>query len=127
VLYPHAIGPWQPASAHGELLFSFKGDQCVDDISVIHTSPIYCAAAAKTDGGVAAWWDADKTSQYSLYWRYKADCYWIVPFTFETCSRLGRPFMDLLTDVLSRSSQHSNGTFTSDRFVSDVLANGPFA
>jgi hypothetical protein len=44
-----------------------------------------------------------------------------VPLTVETCSRLGRPFMDLLTDVSSRASQHSNGTFTLEQFVSGVL------
>jgi hypothetical protein len=38
---------------------------------------------------------------------YGADCYRFVPLTVETCGRLGRPFMDLLTDVSFRASQHS--------------------
>jgi hypothetical protein len=91
----------------------------VGDVSVIHPgSATYCAAAAKTDGGAAAQRDADKTSQYR---RYGAGFYRLVPLTVETCGRLGRPFMDLLTDVSSQASQHINGTFTREQFVLGVL------
>jgi hypothetical protein len=108
-----------PASASENLLFSLEGQQCVGDVPVIHPgSATYCAAASKTDGGAAAWWDADKTSQYR---RYGAGCYRFVPLTVETCGRLGRPFMDLLTDVSSRASQHSNETFPREQFVSCLL------
>jgi hypothetical protein len=91
----------------------------VGDVSVIHPgSATYCAAAAKTDGGAAARRDADKTSHYR---RYGAGCFWFVPLTVQTCGCLGRPFMDLLTDVSSRASQHNNGTFAREQFVSGVL------
>jgi hypothetical protein len=64
------------------------------DVSVIQPgSATYCAAAARTDGGAASRRDADKTYQYQ---RYGAGCYQFVLLTVETCSRLGRPFMDLL-------------------------------
>jgi hypothetical protein len=119
VLHPSAMGPRPPAGARGDLLFSLEGKQCVGDVSVIHLgSATYCAAAAKTDGGAAAQRDADKTSQYR---RYGVGCYLFVPLTVETCGRLGRPFMDLLTDVSSWASQHSNGTFMREQFVSGVL------
>jgi hypothetical protein len=116
---PSAIGPRPPAGRCGDLLFSLEGQQCVGDVSVIHPGSVtYCTVAAKTDGGAAAWRDADKTSQYR---RYGAGCYRFVPLTVETCGRLGRPFMDLLTDVSSWASQHNNGTFTLEQFVSGVL------
>jgi hypothetical protein len=92
VLHPSAMGPRPPAGARGDLLFSLEGEQSVGDVSVIHPgSATYCAAAATTGGGAAAQRDADQTSQCR---RYRAGCYRFVPLTVETCSRLGRPFMD---------------------------------
>jgi hypothetical protein len=53
VLHPSAMGPRPPGGARGHLVVSLEGQQCVGDVSVIHPgSATYCAAAAKTDGGM---------------------------------------------------------------------------
>ena len=119
VLHPRAAGPRPPAGARGDLLFSLEGEQCVGDVTVVHPGAItYCRVAATTDGGAAAVRDADKSSQYR---RYGAGCYRFIPLTVETFGRLGKPFMDLVTDVASRATQHGNGTFTREQFVTGVL------
>jgi hypothetical protein len=107
------------ARACGDLLFSLEGQQCVGDVSVIHPgASTYCAVAAKTDGGAAARRDAAKTA---LYRGYGAGCYRFVPLTVETFGRLGQPLMKLITDVSNQATQHGNGTFTREQFVTGVL------
>jgi hypothetical protein len=107
------------ARACGDLLFSLEGQQCVGDVSVIHPgASTYCAVAAKTDGGAAARRDAAKTA---LYRGYGAGYYRFVPLTVETFGRLGQPLMKLITDVSNQATQHGNGTFTREQFVTGVL------
>jgi hypothetical protein len=98
VLLPQMAEP--PAGAQGNLLFPLKGEQCVGDVSVMHSeSATHCALAEKTDDGAVARQDADKISQYP---GNSADrC---VPLTVETIGRLSKPFMDLPTYVNLRST-----------------------
>jgi hypothetical protein len=44
-----------------------------------------------------------------------------VPLTVETFDRLGKPLMKLITDVSDQATQHGNGTFTREQFVTGVL------
>jgi hypothetical protein len=119
VLHPQLAGLQPPTGSHGDLLFSPEGQQCVGDVSVIHPgASTYCAVAAETDGGAATQRDADKTA---LYRGYGAGCYRFVPLTLEALSRLGKPLMKLITDVSDQATQHSNGTFTREQFVTGVL------
>jgi hypothetical protein len=39
----------------------------------------------------------------------------------ETFGRLGKPLMKLITDVSDQATQHGNGTFTREQFVTGVL------
>jgi hypothetical protein len=100
VLRPQMAGP--PAGAQGNLVFPVKGEQCVGDVSVMHSgSATHCALAEKTDDGAVARQDADKISQYP---GNSADRYRCVPLTVETIGRLSEPFMDLPTYVKLRST-----------------------
>jgi hypothetical protein len=97
MLHPQPAGLQPPTGARGDLLFSLEGQQCVGGVSVIHPgASTYCAVAAKTDGGAATRWDADKTA---LNRGYGVGCYRFVPLTVETFGRLGKPLMKLITDV----------------------------
>jgi hypothetical protein len=44
-----------------------------------------------------------------------------VPLTVETFGRLGKPLMKLIMDVSDQATQHGNGTFTREHFVTGVL------
>jgi hypothetical protein len=119
VLHPQPMGLRPPTGARRDLLFSLEGQQCVGDVSVIHPgASTYCAVAAKTDGGAATRQDADETA---LYRGYGAGCYRFVPLTVETFGRLGKPLMKLITDVSDQATQHGNGAFTREQFVTGVL------
>jgi hypothetical protein len=48
-------------------------------------------------------------------------CYHCLPLTVETFGRLGKPLMKLVTDVSDQATQHGNGTFTCEQFVTGVL------
>jgi hypothetical protein len=119
VLHPQPAGLRPPTGACGDLLLSLEGQQCMGDVSVIHPgASTYCAVAAKTDGGAAAQRDADKTA---LYQGCGAGCYRFVPLTVETFGRLGKPLMKLVTDVSDQATQHGNGTFACEQFVTGVF------
>jgi hypothetical protein len=119
VLHPQPAGLRPPTGARGDLLFSLEGQQCVGEVSVIHPgASTYFAVAAKTDGGAAALRDAAKTA---LYRGYGAGCYRFLHLTVETFGRLGNSLMKLITDVSDQATQHGNGTFTREQFVTGVL------
>jgi hypothetical protein len=52
---------------------------------------------------------------------YGVGCYRFVPLTVETFGRLGKPLMKLITDVSDQATQHGNGSFTREQFVTGVL------
>jgi hypothetical protein len=53
VLHASVMGPRPPGGARRHLLFSLEGQQCLGDVSVIQPgSATYCAAAARTNGGM---------------------------------------------------------------------------
>jgi hypothetical protein len=92
---------------------------CVGDVSIIHPgAATYRRAAAATAGAAAAIRDQQKRTQYR---NYGDTAFRFVPLSVETYGRLGKPFMELLSDVAERAVLQGAGLFSKDQFVSGVV------